>query len=152
MGNLVEILVVAEDHRFFYHHGVDPVGICRAVIQTTAGNIQGASTIEQQLIRTITGRYEISLRRKFKEICLALSISHSFEKRDIAVAYLNTAYFGNGFNGIEEALSIRGTDRLGMGQPLSPSLLVSYLKYPNPKRLPDKSVNRRLGRAIYRGP
>jgi membrane carboxypeptidase/penicillin-binding protein PbpC len=56
---MCNFLIVGEDHRFYYHPGVDPLAICRAFWKTAfCGSRQGASTIAMQLVRTITGRYE----------------------------------------------------------------------------------------------
>lgn len=55
---LINFLISAEDHRFRYHTGVDPIAILRAIyIYIRYGKYQGASTIEQQFIRTVTCRY-----------------------------------------------------------------------------------------------
>jgi penicillin-binding protein 1A len=59
------------------------------------GTKQGASTIEQQLVRTITGCYDITLKRKLSEQLLAISISKEFDKNQIISAYIQTAYLGN---------------------------------------------------------
>lgn len=71
-GKLVRFLIVAEDNRFYNHPGYDVVGICRAIYKDVCkGKREGASTIEQQLVRVLTGDYRFSVRRKIKEIYLA---------------------------------------------------------------------------------
>src|SRR5690242_20336233 len=73
---LQELLVSGEDHRHGRHHGFDLIAIARAVWRRIArGKYEGASTIEQQLVRVITGRYERTLRRKVREIGLAMLLS-----------------------------------------------------------------------------
>ena len=64
-----EFLIVGEDRRFYFHPGVDPLALCRAIWKTLfCGSRQGASTIAMQLVRTINGCYEKTLKRKFIEI------------------------------------------------------------------------------------
>lgn len=63
-----EYLVAAEDHRSRFHCGIDQVGILRAIYKRLFdAEIQGASTIEQQFVRVVTGDYSHSLQRKLKE-------------------------------------------------------------------------------------
>ena len=123
-------LILAEDHRFLNHFGVDFIAMARAIYSTKIkGVFQGASTIEQQLTRTITARYERTLRRKLREQLLAVLISRKFSKYLIAKCYLENAYFGYGIKGIEVALR-----RLDNGEYENFSeFLVSLLKYPKPK-------------------
>ena len=72
---LVAFLVVGEDHRYYRHIGFDIVGICRAVYRDVfLGKREGASTIEQQLVRALTEDYRFSIRRKIKEIYLATKL------------------------------------------------------------------------------
>jgi len=101
---LVAILAIAEDRRFHYHVGVDPISVVRACFMTfLRGKLQGASTVEAQLVRTLTGRREISATRKLRESLLAILISLSRSKRAIAAAYLNCAYFGPSMIGVHRA-------------------------------------------------
>ena len=68
-AKLVRFLVVAEDHRFYSHSGYDVIGICRAFYKNVfRGKREGASTIEQQLVRVLTEDYRYSFRRKINEI------------------------------------------------------------------------------------
>src|SRR5208337_2064528 len=62
--NLRQALIAAEDHRFFNHGGVDPIALVRAIVRFhLRGRLQGASTIEQQLVRTVTMRYDRTVLR-----------------------------------------------------------------------------------------
>lgn len=66
--SLIDTLRLAEDHRQLLHRGVDPVAILRTIYLRLFKNIhQGASTIDQQFVRTITKRYEKTVRRKIRE-------------------------------------------------------------------------------------
>ncbi|RFF52722.1 biosynthetic peptidoglycan transglycosylase [Xanthomonas campestris] len=105
----IRALIVAEDRRFFYHFGFDVIAIARAACMTIFfGHLQGASTIEAQLVRTVTGRREISLSRKVRELVISALISTMRSKRSIASAYLSVAYFG-----FEEAGILNAATRFG---------------------------------------
>lgn len=72
---LIDFLILAEDHRNKYHIGVDVIAICRAIYRRLRFSVkEGASTIEQQLVRVVTGDYRDSISRKIKEIMLAVYI------------------------------------------------------------------------------
>ncbi len=101
--------IAIEDIRFMRHHGVDYIGIVRAVVaNVVGGNLQGqgASTITQQLARNIAYlglSREKLLERKVREALLARRIEELFTKDEILELYLNTIYYGNGAYGIEAA-------------------------------------------------
>jgi membrane carboxypeptidase/penicillin-binding protein len=131
--NLLNTLILAEDRRFLFHPGVDPVAVVRALFSLLfLGKLQGASTIEQQLVRTVTKRYNLSITRKLREMFLALLVSSSFPKEQIAKAYLSIAYFGWQMNGIDQAC-----DRLSINvkdASLSDAAeIIARLKYPEPE-------------------
>ena len=112
-GGVLRALIIAEDHRYLWHYGV----------------LQGASTIEQQLIRTLTGCYEVSIMRKMKEILLAATLINAFEKKEIIFVYLYQAYFGAKRAGILSIMEMY--DPSGF-QTLSHycAWIVAHLKYP----------------------
>lgn len=93
---VVDAVLVAEDRRFFHHHGVDLLAVARA----TAANLrhgriqQGGSTITQQLARTLFLTRERGWSRKFQEAGLALLLEIRYSKPRILEAYLNTVYLG----------------------------------------------------------
>lgn len=125
---LIELLTIAEDIRFRSHYGVDPIGIARAIVAMIKGNIQGASTIEQQLVRTVIGRYERTLLRKVREQMIANLISLKYCKRDIANTYLNIAYYGYELIGYKSlVLKYKKSDLEFL------ATVVARLKYPEPK-------------------
>ncbi|WP_437922769.1 penicillin-binding protein 1C [Sorangium sp. So ce291] len=97
-------LMAAEDRRFSLHPGVDPVAIARAVGQLAAERrvVSGASTITQQLARTLVPRPR-TVRGKLGEMALALRIEASLSKREILEQYLNRVAFGPGLRGVEAA-------------------------------------------------
>ncbi|WP_437301981.1 penicillin-binding protein 1C [Sorangium sp. So ce388] len=97
-------LLAAEDRRFAFHPGVDPVAIARALGQLAAERrvVSGASTITQQLARTLVPRPR-TVRGKLGEMALALRIEASLSKREILEQYLNRVAFGPGLRGVEAA-------------------------------------------------
>jgi 1A family penicillin-binding protein len=106
--DLVHAQVAVEDERFFLHKGVDTQGLLRAaVINLLSGSTkEGASTITQQYIRNtiLQGeRYQISIKRKIREMMLASELEKLFTKKEILEKYLNTVYFGDGAYGAEAA-------------------------------------------------
>ncbi|MGC4023059.1 MAG: transglycosylase domain-containing protein [Cyclobacteriaceae bacterium] len=79
---LLEAIVKIEDRRFYSHFGVDSYAIVRAIFRnSTSQKLEGASTIVQQLVRTITGAKEIRILRKLKEMMLATLINQKFSNR-----------------------------------------------------------------------
>ncbi|MGA9314600.1 MAG: transglycosylase domain-containing protein [Solirubrobacteraceae bacterium] len=99
-------VISIEDKRFRTNSGVDIRGIARAFVQDIAhkGNLQGASTIEQQFIKNaLQAQSHRTILEKLREAALAYQLSHKWSKEKIITAYLNTIYFGNGAYGIESA-------------------------------------------------
>ncbi len=103
--------VAIEDKRFFKHHGIDPLGIIRAIYSNylRGGVAQGGSTITQQLAKNILileGKIKYnnkSIARKIREVIIALWLESKFNKREIMTMYLNRSYFGSGTYGIDAA-------------------------------------------------
>jgi penicillin-binding protein 1A len=102
---LPKAFVAIEDRRFYSHHGVDPIGLTRALIANTLhrGVAQGGSTITQQLAKNLFLTQERTLTRKLQEVVLAVWLEHKFTKAQILDLYLNRVYFGSGAYGVEAA-------------------------------------------------
>lgn len=131
-----QLLVSGEDHRHAQHPGFDLIAICRAVWRRlSSGKREGASTIEQQLVRTFTGRYEPTLRRKLREIMLAAFVDIHFPKDILPAVYLSVAYYGWQMNGYRQASRRLGLEpgRLTLNEAAS---LVARIKYPEPRIAP----------------
>ncbi|WP_219812545.1 MULTISPECIES: transglycosylase domain-containing protein, partial [Aeromonas] len=94
---------------------------------------QGGSTIEQQLVRTITGHYEPTLKRKLMEQLLAISIARKFNKDQIVSAYVQVAYLGTKISGVFELAKCLGLDVFRDSTILSIELSIR-LKYPEPSK------------------
>ena len=148
----IERLIAVEDRRYFDHPGVDIKGISRALVANViAGRMrQGGSTITQQLVKNLYLTRERSLRRKFQEALMALSLERRYSKRDILEAYLNEIYLGQDGN--------RAIHGFGLGaefyfdKPLSEleiaeqALLIAIIKGPsayNPRKNPQQAQQRR---------
>jgi penicillin-binding protein 1A len=102
---LREAVIATEDARFYSHHGVDPMGIARAVYQNFRRGriVEGGSTITQQLAKVLFLTPDRSLERKLKEAVLALELERRYSKDRILEMYLNQIYFGHGAFGVEAA-------------------------------------------------
>src|ERR1700728_1417721 len=97
--------IAIEDRRFYSHHGVDPLGIMRALVADVLrrGASQGGSTITQQLAKNLFLTQERTISRKAQEVVLAFWLEHKFSKAQILELYLNRVYFGAGAYGVEAA-------------------------------------------------
>lgn len=147
----VTTLVAAEDHRNAIHPGVDPIAMLRALlVWASTGAVQGASTIEQQLVRVVLSRYERTLQRKLREQMIAIALSCKRSKSRIAMAYLSIAFYGSGRYGISALNSACGPD-LGAARQDTISRIVARLKYPEPLYPSEKWRRRILTRARYIG-
>jgi penicillin-binding protein 1A len=104
-GYLPQAFIAIEDRRFYSHHGVDPIGIARAVVANLLrrGVSQGGSTLTQQLAKNLFLTQERTLERKLQELVLAFWLERKFTKTQILDLYLNRVYFGSGAYGVEAA-------------------------------------------------
>lgn len=128
---LLQALVAAEDRRFYFHCGVDLIAITRAITHWVLWRkLEGASTIEAQLFRTVTDRREVELTRKLREAAAAILIALLRSKTRIAAAYLDVAYFGFDPKGIKFALEKLAIDAQSL-QVVDACDLVCRLKRPS---------------------
>jgi penicillin-binding protein 1A len=106
--DLKQAILATEDSLFYEHPGVDLKGILRAIIRNIkAGEyVEGASTITQQLAKTLFLTPRKSIMRKLKEAFLAFQIERRYTKDEILQLYLNQVYFGSGAYGVEAAAQI----------------------------------------------
>jgi len=108
--HVINAVIAVEDTRFFEHPGLDILGIVRAAWINIkrimhGGRFQGASTITQQLARSLFLTPERTIQRKIRELILALRIEFFLEKKQILEIYLNQIYFGRGAYGVGTAAS-----------------------------------------------
>jgi penicillin-binding protein 1A len=99
---LADAFLAAEDDRFYEHPGVDWQGLARAVATNVAagGLREGGGTITMQLARNTVLTSERSLRRKLKEVFLALRLEREFTKNEILTLYLNRIFLGQRAYGV----------------------------------------------------
>ncbi len=141
---LINALFASEDKNFLSHFGIDFFGITRAFIQNMiSGSItQGASTITQQVARTLYLSTERTWERKIREAFIALWLERIRTKDEILQMYLNSAYMGNGLYGLASASNYYfGKDLSEIGLEES-SILVGTIRSPenfNPYKDPELS-------------
>ena len=105
----INAIIAVEDANYWSHPGVDPEGILRAIWINLSGGevIAGGSTITQQTARLLLldseERATRSVRRKLREMVLAIQMQNQFSKEHVLELYLNQVYFGNLAYGIEGA-------------------------------------------------
>jgi penicillin-binding protein 1A len=102
---LTQAVIAVEDARFFEHPGLDLIGIARAVWTNLrrGGKVEGASTITQQLARSLFLSAERTYGRKIRELILAYKMELILSKEEILELYLNQIYFGQGAYGVVAA-------------------------------------------------
>lgn len=101
----VQCITTFEDKRFFYHPGVDPIAIVRAVIQNVSNTavVSGGSTLTMQVIRMHEQNNERSFLNKLSETILALRLEFSYNKKQILALYASNAPFGSNVVGLDAA-------------------------------------------------
>lgn len=104
-ARVIEALVAIEDTQFFEHNGINPDAISRAIIKDIKAGalVEGASTLTQQLVKTLVLSREKKLIRKIKEALLSVRLETILTKEEILERYLNQVYFGHGYYGIKTA-------------------------------------------------
>jgi penicillin-binding protein 1A len=102
---LVLSVLAAEDADFYQHRGLDYAGILRAILRDVIQGRarQGASTITQQIVKTMLLTPERTVSRKMRELLLARRLEQELSKEEILSLYLNHINFGHGRYGVEEA-------------------------------------------------
>ncbi len=109
-----QAFLAAEDDRFFQHHGIDYLGLLRAIAVdiTTGQRAQGASTITMQAARNMFLTFDKTWRRKLEEAFLTYRMEHEFTKEQIFGLYLNVIFFG------ERAYGVAAAAQTFFGKPL----------------------------------
>lgn len=104
-AQLIESIVAVEDTDFFEHGGINLEAINRAIIKDIRhmGLVEGASTLTQQLVKTMLLTRDKKFTRKLKEVILAFRIESLLTKEEILERYLNHVYFGHNYYGIRTA-------------------------------------------------
>ena len=135
-----------EDNRFYEHGGIDYRGTARALVSTLSGReVQGGSTITQQLAKNAFLTQERSIIRKIKEAFIAKELEHKYTKDEILSMYLNRIYFGQGAYGIESASMYyfdKHVQNLDIAEAATLAAIPKSPNYYNPFENPQESKKR----------
>ena len=153
--HLIDAFIAIEDSRFYYHNGIDPIGIVRAAYSTIKSGFketQGGSTITQQLIKNNVFSAESenglidTFKRKFQEQYLALILEQNVDKDTILQNYLNTINLGNNNLGVQAAAQNyfnKDVSELTISESAVIAATTSNPYRYNPVRFPDNNKERR---------
>ncbi len=102
---LKRAVLASEDSDFYFHHGINPKGVGRAIVTnyTSGGVSQGASTITMQLVKNLFLNRRREYTRKLAEAVLAIRLEQILSKDDILEMYLNQVYWGHNNYGVQTA-------------------------------------------------
>ena len=152
--HLRRAVIAVEDVRFFEHPGLDYIGILRAAWTNLrrGGKVEGASTITQQLARSLFLSSERTFDRKVRELVLAYKMELVSTKEQILETYLNQIYFGQGAYGVAAAAqSYFGKDLSALtvaeaaflaGLPKSPNHFSPFKNYARAKKRQEHVLTR----------
>ncbi len=150
---LVDGLQAVEDRNFQNHIGIDPFGVARAIYVNIreVGFEQGASTLTQQLVRSLFLSNTKTITRKVKEALYALIIEARFDKKTILEAYLNQVYLGQvgdqSIHGIAAGSDFWFGRDVADLQPQEIALLIGLVQGPyywDPRKHPERGLKRRM--------
>jgi membrane peptidoglycan carboxypeptidase len=129
--HLREAVMAAEDRDFYTNKAFSPIGILRALKNNLlGGSLQGGSTITQQYAKTAFLTPDRTIKRKIKELVIAIKLENQLSKDEILENYLNTIYFGRGSYGVQTASQQyfnRTVDQLSVSQAV---VIASLLRSP----------------------
>lgn len=150
LTNLEKMVLALEDRRFFNHSGIDWIGVLRECQRAITGRrFGGASTIDMQLFRTASNRYERTFRRKGREWIGVLILQSKFSKLEMLRAYLEIAYFGTELRGGDEASMAVYNKPAGDLTLAEASFIASMLVYPKPRLANENWLAKVTRRANY---
>lgn len=149
---LLDTLLLVEDRDFYFHHGISPLGILRALYSNiVAGRaVQGGSTLTQQLVKNMYLTREKTIWRKVNEALMSLILEYRYSKDQLLEAYINEVYLGqhyaNGVYGFGLAADFYFGKPINQLSPQQMALLVAQVKGPSyydPWRFPERAIKRR---------
>ena len=144
---MIDAVIAAEDRSFRSHSGINPSSTIRALwVNLRGGELQGGSTITQQLVKNTYLTPERSFRRKAQEAVLAFKVDQQLSKDAILERYLNTIYFGRGAYGIEAAAKAYFGVPASQLDVAQAALLAGLIRAPetaDPTRHPEVAARRR---------
>ena len=145
----VQAFLAAEDDQFFEHGGINPQALFRAALANMrAGrNVQGGSTITQQVAKTLLLSSERTFGRKLRDILLAIEMEKNLTKEEILFLYLNQIYFGQSAYGIEMAAQTyfkKSARQLTLGESAMlaglPKAPTDFSPVKNPSRAKERQI------------
>jgi len=144
----VQCITTFEDKRFFYHPGVDPVAIARAVIRNIRNKkvVSGGSTLTMQVVRLYKKNDNRNIWNKFSETVLALRVEFSYTKKQILALYAANAPFGGNVVGLDAAAWRyfgRAPDKLSWGEMASLAVLPNAPSLVHPGKNRDALLRKR---------
>ena len=147
---VIDAFLAAEDARFYTHPGVDWQGLVRALLTNVAagGVREGGGTITMQLARNTVLTSERTLRRKLKEVFLALRLEREFSKQEILTLYLNRIFLGQRAYGVGAAAEVY-FDKAASELDLAEAALIAGLPRSPSRDNPVASIERARGRRAY---
>ncbi len=149
---LIDTLLAMEDRAYYQHFGINPKGIMRAIITNfrAGGNVQGGSTLTQQLTKNYFLTPDKTIKRKIQEMFYSIVLDWRFEKDEILEAYINEIYLSqdgdraiHGFGLASEFFFGKPVNELSVGEIAT---LVAVIPSPsryNPRRNPEVAIKRR---------
>lgn len=157
---LLQATIAIEDRNFYKHHGIDARGIIRAMYANlTTGTLTGGSTITQQLIKNTLLTPEKTVRRKLREVVLALWTEAIYSKEEILKMYVNEVAYGGQAWGVRSATLLYfgkephsltlGEAAIIAGLPAAPSLYSPFGPDPAVMRARQREVIRRMAEDGY---
>ncbi len=153
--NMIDATIAIEDKSFYEHHGFSLQGIFRALVKNIkTDTLQGGSTITQQLVKNRLLNNQRTIRRKLREVLLAVLVESTYSKDEILQMYLNEVSYGGSTHGVEEAawryfnkpakdLTL-GESAMLAGLPAAPSIYTPFGSNPELSKRRQKEVLRRM--------
>jgi len=141
-----DAVIAVEDARFREHQGIDAKGMARALLaMISGGRTQGASTITQQMTRTVLLSQERTVERKAKEILLALKVEEALSKDRILEIYMNEIFLGQrayGFAAASQTYFGKPLDKLSLAETAMLAGLPQNPHYANPVVNLERALHR----------
>ncbi|MGD8535966.1 MAG: transglycosylase domain-containing protein, partial [Candidatus Aminicenantes bacterium] len=150
---LLNAIIATEDARFYSHDGLDWRGVMRSLwedikikLRREGRKLHGASTITMQLATDLYFTRRQTIRRKLKEIMLALQIEKNYTKRQILTMYCNQFWLGSGAHGVEQASQLYFGKTVSELNLEEAAMIAGILRGPavyDPYKYPENALNRR---------
>lgn len=145
---LINAVVDTEDARFFTGGAIDVRATVRALASDvkSGATVQGASTITQELVKTVLNTPEKTLDRKIKDAVIASRLEQRYSKNQILEVYLNDVYFGNSAYGVQAAAETYFDEPVSQLTTVQAALLAGMIRDPtgyDPVANPNDSRARR---------